>query len=118
MARHLGRTTARGPVTESHFLDLQQKGSAITGTTGQEKGPLKWDVRNAKFDSGKLTFDGATGDLQLGYDLQLTGDELVGTVVAQKSTRYYLEDAGEKAVSDQQPPPGPAAGFVAPFNER
>ena len=75
-------TTARGPVTESHFLDLQQKGSAITGTTGQEKGPLKWDVRNAKFESGKLTFDGATGDLQLGYDLQLTGDELVGTVVA------------------------------------
>jgi len=66
MARHLGRNDGTRSSNRIPLPDLQQNGSAITGTTGQEKGPLKWDVRKAKFDSGKLTFDGATGYLQLG----------------------------------------------------
>jgi len=71
--------TARG--VDDHNLTLRQSGATLTGTIAFSRG--KWDIQNAKLDGQKLTFevrlDGAT-PMVLYYDLQVTGDEIAGTI--------------------------------------
>lgn len=70
----------RGNFTEAHQMTLKQDGAAITGTTGP-RADLQWEIKNAKLEGNKLTFDSATGDLQLAFTLEVEGDSIAGTVM-------------------------------------
>ncbi len=75
--------TSRG--VEPHFLTLQQKGTAITGTVAFGQG--RWEIRDAKFDGRRLTFQvmlGGQSNWVLAYDLSLVDGELAGRVKAKQ----------------------------------
>ena len=70
--------TDRG--TDQHSLALQQNGNAVTGTVAFSDG--KWEIRNAKLTGTKLGFEITVGSWVLHYDLQVSGNEISGTVKA------------------------------------
>ena len=69
----------RGTFTEAHQTTLKQDGGAITGTTGPRP-DLQWEIRNAKLEGNKLTFNSAAGQLELAFTLEVDGDSMAGTV--------------------------------------
>ena len=71
----------RGTFTEAHQTTLKQDGAAITGTTGP-RADLQWDIKNAKLEGNKLTFNSGVGQLELAFSLDVDGDSMTGTVAA------------------------------------
>jgi hypothetical protein len=69
----------RGTFTEAHQMTLKQDGAAITGTTGPRP-DFQWEIKNVKLEGNKLTFDSATGQMQLAFALEVEGDSMNGTV--------------------------------------
>ena len=69
----------RGTFTEAHHMTLKQDGAAITGTTGPRP-DLQWEIRNAKLEGNKLTFNSAAGQLELAFSLEVEGDSIAGKV--------------------------------------
>jgi hypothetical protein len=69
----------RGTFTEAHQMTLKQDGAAITGTTGPRP-DFQWEIQNAKLEGNKLTFNSATGQMQLVFALEVEGDSMNGTV--------------------------------------
>ena len=73
--------TGRG--VDDHNLTLRLNGQALTGSVAFSNG--KWDIRNVKLDGQKLTFEIAlqgSSSWVLGYELNVAGDEMTGTVKA------------------------------------
>ena len=69
----------RGTFTEGHQTTLKQDGPTITGTTGPRP-DFQWEIRSAKLEGNKLTFNSATGQLELAFSLEVEGDSMTGTV--------------------------------------
>lgn len=69
----------RGTFTEAHQMTLKQDGTSITGTTGPRP-DFQWEIKNAKLEGNKLTFNSATGQMQLAFSLDIEGDSMAGTV--------------------------------------
>ena len=69
----------RGTFTDTHQMTIKQDGACITGTTGP-KPDFQWKITNAKLEGNKLTFNSATGQLQLEFALDIEGDSMSGTV--------------------------------------
>ena len=69
----------RGTFTEAHQMTLKQDGATITGTTGPRP-DFQWEIKNAKLEGNQLTFNSATGQLQLAFSLEVDGDSMAGTV--------------------------------------
>lgn len=71
-----------GVRTDEHFLTLKQTGTTITGTAGPKR-EVQWEIVNAKLDGNKLTFETSapgTAKLVFVYNLELTGEELAGSM--------------------------------------
>ena len=69
----------RGTFTEAHQMTLKHAGTTITGSTGPRP-DLQWEITNAKLEGNRLTFNSATGQLQLAFTFDVDGDSLAGTV--------------------------------------
>jgi len=69
----------RGTFTETHQMTLKQDGATITGTTGPRP-DFQWEIKNAKLEGNKLTFNSATGQLELAFELEVEGDSIAGKV--------------------------------------
>jgi hypothetical protein len=70
-----------GVKSDDHFLTLQQSGDSITGTAGPKRN-VQWEIKNARLDGSKLTFEVSApgGQLVLAYTLEIADDGLAGTV--------------------------------------
>ncbi len=72
-----------GMGVDDHNLTLRQSGPTLTGTVTFSNG--KWEIRNAKLEGEKLTFEVTlTGSTPwvLMYELKVAGEEMTGTVKA------------------------------------
>jgi hypothetical protein len=69
----------RGTFTEAHQMTLKQDGATIMGTTGPRP-DFQWEIKNAKLEGNKLTFNSATGQLELAFELEVEGDSIAGKV--------------------------------------
>jgi hypothetical protein len=69
----------RGTFTEAHQMTIKQDGATITGTTGPRP-DLQWEIKNAKLEGNKLTFNSAAGQLELAFELEVEGDSIAGKV--------------------------------------
>ena len=70
-----------GVKSDDHFVTLRQTGDSITGTAGPKR-DVQWEIKNARLDGSKLTFEVSApgGNLVLAYTLEVTDDGLSGTV--------------------------------------
>ena len=70
-----------GMKSDTHFLMLHQEGAVITGTAGPKR-DVQWEIVSGRVDGSKVTFEVSApgGKLVLLYSLDVTDDELMGTV--------------------------------------
>ncbi len=61
-------------------MTLKQSGGSITGTTGPKR-DVQWEIKNARLEGGKLTFNVTTGALELAFQLDVTDDAISGTAL-------------------------------------
>jgi hypothetical protein len=72
-----------GMGVDDHTLTLRHSSEALTGTVAFSNG--KWEIRNARLEGEKLTFEvrlGGSSPWVLIYDLKVAGDEMTGAVRA------------------------------------
>jgi hypothetical protein len=71
------------PLSDAHFVTLEQKGDTVTGMAGPKR-DVQWPLRNAKVNGTKINFmvEVAGGELLIEYSLELKDNELSGTVEA------------------------------------
>lgn len=79
------KSEADRPNPDTHFLVLEQNGTAVTGTAGAMR-DAQFDIQNVKLNGSRLTFEItlAGPGITVAYDLQLSGDTITGTIVSKR----------------------------------